>query len=65
MLQRSTTAYNDNGTVLSTTDFNGDTITYEYDTNNRLTGKRLPDGTSFTFTYTPDGSATPSPTRGA
>jgi RHS repeat-associated protein len=43
------------GNVASTTDFNGATITYAYDSNNRLIAKHYPDGTSVTFTYTPTG----------
>ncbi len=39
----------------SKTDFNGQTIAFEYDANNRLTTKSYPDDTSVEFTYTPTG----------
>jgi RHS repeat-associated protein len=53
--QRSVTVYDPAGNVASATDFNGNTISFEYDLNNRLIDKHLPDGTSVHFSYTVTG----------
>jgi len=50
-----TFTYDPNGNVVSKTDFNGDTTTYEYDQFNRLIKKRYPDGSEVLFTYTANG----------
>src|SRR5262249_18645277 len=49
---RSTAQYDAVGNVVSTTDFNGDTITFAYDERDRLVAKHYPDSTSVQFTYT-------------
>ncbi len=51
----STTTYDLVGRLASTTDFNHNTVNFEYDARNRLTKKDFPDGlrsTDTTFTYT-------------
>ncbi|AFZ10490.1 Rhs family protein (plasmid) [Oscillatoria nigro-viridis PCC 7112] len=55
--QRSSTIYDAAGNVQSVTDFNGNTITYGYDAENRLTNKQFSvSGESpVTFTYTSGG----------
>jgi large repetitive protein len=57
LTQRSITTYDEVGNVKTVTDFNGDTITYNYDAENRLTSKQFSvSGESpLTFTYTPSG----------
>ena len=47
--QRSTTTYDAVGNVASTTDFNGQTITDDYDVDNRLMAQHFPDGTATTY----------------
>ncbi len=51
----SSTQYDADGNVLSTTDFNGNTIHFVYDVANRLVAKDYPDDTSVTYTYTATG----------
>ncbi|NJL53558.1 MAG: RHS repeat protein, partial [Hydrococcus sp. SU_1_0] len=51
MGQESLTLYNKVGNIISTTDFNGEIILYEYNTNNQLTKKLFEDGTSVEFNY--------------
>ncbi|MEG5129330.1 putative Ig domain-containing protein [Microcoleus sp. ARI1-B5] len=56
--QRSSTTYDAAGNVQSVTDFNGNTITYTYDAENRLESKQFAPGSGeapVTFTYTPSG----------
>ena len=43
------------GNIKSITDFNGNTVTFEYDDNDRIIAKIFPDGTKEEFTYTPLG----------
>ncbi len=43
------------GNVQTQTDFNGKTVSFEYDALNRLTGKQFEDGTQWSFSYTPTG----------
>jgi RHS repeat-associated protein len=63
--QRSTTTYDAAGNVASTTDYNGQTIGFAYDTNNRLTTETFSDGVAVSFTYTPTGQrATVTDSRG-
>jgi YD repeat-containing protein len=54
LTQRSITTYDEVGNVKTVTDFNGDTITYNYDAENRLSSKLFAPGsgeTPVTFTY--------------
>ena len=55
MGQREGTVYDPVGNVVSTTDFNQDTINFSYDPLNRLISKTFPDNTEVNFTYTPTG----------
>ncbi len=58
LTQRSTTTYDAVGNVYTTTDFNGDSISYRYDEQNRLISKEFASGSGtspVTFTYTPTG----------
>ncbi|MCC3595807.1 MULTISPECIES: putative Ig domain-containing protein [unclassified Microcoleus] len=58
LTQRSVTTYDEVGNVKTVTDFNGDTITYGYDAENRLSSKQFAPGsgeTPVTFTYTQSG----------
>jgi RHS repeat-associated protein len=57
LTQRSITTYDEVGNVKTVTDFNGSTITYGYDAENRLTSKQFSvSGESpVTLTYTPSG----------
>lgn len=55
MGERSSTVYNEVGGVKSTTDFNGHTIQFKYDNNNRLVRKEFRDGTAVEYTYTKSG----------
>ena len=50
-----TRVYDLAGNLVQHTNFNGQTRIFEYDAQNRLTARRLPDGSSFTFTYTATG----------
>jgi len=51
--QTSTTLLNGIGKPTTTTNFNGQLIRYEYDSNNQLAAKRFPEGNANLFTYTP------------
>jgi RHS repeat-associated protein len=53
--QRSSTVFNAINSMAAITNFNGEVITYDYDLNNRLALKRLPDGSSVRYGYTPNG----------
>jgi len=53
--QISTTSYDAIGNTISTADFNGDTIGYSFDENNRLLVKQLPDNTAVSYAYTASG----------
>lgn len=53
---RTTTAYDANGNVTSSTDGNGQTTTYSYDPSNQQTAVTKPDGTVLASAYWPDGT---------
>jgi RHS repeat-associated protein len=57
LTQRSITTYDEVGNVKTVTDFNGDTITYTYDAENRLTNTQfsVSGEVPVTITYTPSG----------
>jgi large repetitive protein len=57
LTQRSITTYDEVGNVKTVTDFNGDTITYNYDAENRLESKQfsVSGEVPVTITYTPSG----------
>ncbi|WP_293313893.1 putative Ig domain-containing protein [Microcoleus sp. PH2017_08_TRC_O_A] len=58
LTQRSITTYDEVGNVKTVTDFNGNTVTYGYDAENRLTSKQFAPGsgeTPVTVTYTAGG----------
>ncbi|MEG4367187.1 RHS repeat-associated core domain-containing protein, partial [Microcoleus sp. C2C3] len=58
LTQRSVTTYDEVGNVKTVTDFNGNTVTYGYDAENRLTSKQFAAGSGespVTFTYTSGG----------
>jgi RHS repeat-associated protein len=56
MMQRSTTAYDKVGNMKQSTDFNGETIRYDYNELNELIAKHfLAEGRSTTFSYTSSG----------
>jgi RHS repeat-associated protein len=50
--QRSNTVYDAVGNVQTYTDFNRNTITYQYDSLNWMTSKQFQDGAKVTYTYT-------------
>ncbi|MGB2985952.1 MAG: putative Ig domain-containing protein, partial [Phycisphaerae bacterium] len=57
--QEETFTYNANGNTISNSDFNGATTTFTYDdNNNRMIRKDLPDGSSVSYAYAPDGLRT-------
>jgi RHS repeat-associated protein len=53
--QRSTTNYDAAGNPISITNFNAEGILFEYDVNNRLVAKHLPDTKLVTYSYTAEG----------
>ncbi|XHL98542.1 MAG: putative Ig domain-containing protein [Microcoleus anatoxicus] len=57
LAQSSRTTYDEVGNVKTVTDFNGNTVTYGYDAENRLTSKQfsVKGESPVTFTYTPSG----------
>ncbi|AFZ10677.1 RHS repeat-associated core domain protein (plasmid) [Oscillatoria nigro-viridis PCC 7112] len=57
LTQRSVTTYDEVGNVKTVTDFNGNTVTYGYDAENRLTSKQFSviGESPVTFTYTSSG----------
>ncbi|MFB8798280.1 MAG: putative Ig domain-containing protein [Microcoleus sp.] len=57
LTQRSITTYDEVGNVKTVTDFNGNTVTYGYDEENRLTNKQFSviGEVPVTMTYTPSG----------
>ena len=53
MGQVETFTYNTDGTLATKTDFNGDTVSYVYDSEKRLTETHYPDTTSIIRVYEP------------
>ncbi|MGF1674221.1 MAG: hypothetical protein ACFCUV_11130 [Rivularia sp. (in: cyanobacteria)] len=51
MGQRSSTTYDEVSNIASVTDFNNDTIEYDYDSLNRMIVKRFPDTTAVEYSY--------------